>query len=380
MLRVDPVSIRRLHALLDELQYDVVQRTLRPNYFTWPFPPLESFRKLLLHVPERHRVSYETLLLGQPIRRDRLAALWGEQIVGDLLDLGLLEPELERVRTANYSVVSYLGRYFVVSINPYYPTSRDADASVYVGPDSLTLAASLPLNRNVKRCLDLCTGSGIQAILMAATAEEVVAVELNAEAMQAARFNAVLNNVADRVQVVGGNLYDAAPAGPYDLIVSNPPFLPVPAGVHHAMCGHGGEDGLVILRPLLLGIPRRLSEQGIALVYAEGIGDTEGPFVRALLADVAHGDGMDIDIVLVSRLTVKNALVLKAASLAMLKRPSSELVRWRDLYRDLGATHTFNYIVRLRRGAGRLSQVSAFDPHREGRGLELQPGVVLRPR
>ncbi len=381
MLRADPPAIRRLYALLDDLQYDAVQRTLRPNYIAWPFPPLEEFRKLLLHVPERQRVSYETLLLGQPIRTARLAALWGGRTVDDLLNLGLLEPEAaDRVRAADCSIVSYLGRYFVVSVNPYYPTSRDPDASVYVGPDSLTLAANLPWSRGMTRCLDLCTGSGIQAILMAATAEEVVAVELNEQAVQAARFNAVLNNVADRVQVIGGNLYDVAPAGPCDLIVSNPPFLPVPAGVHHAMCGHGGEDGLVILRPLLLGIPHRLSEAGMALVYAEGVGDAEGPFARALLADVARSDAMDIDIVLVSRLTVKSTLVLKAASLAMLKRPSSELVRWRDLYQDLGATHTYNYIVRLRRGEGRVSQVAAFDPHREERGLELQPGVVLRPR
>jgi methylase of polypeptide subunit release factors len=381
MLSTDLPTVRCLHSLLVDLEYDAVQRTLRPHYFAWPFPPLEVFRKLLLYLPERQRVSYEVLLLGQPVRRARLVALWGTGVVEDLTSLGLLIPDAsDRVRTDNYSIVSYLGRYFAVSINPYYPTSRDPDASVYIGPDSLTLAASLPVSREVERCLDLCTGSGIQAILMAATAKRVVAVEINEQAANVARFNAALNCVADRVDVLCGDLYDVVPEGTYDLIVSNPPFLPVPAGVHHAVPGHGGLDGLVVLRPLLDGIPARLAHDGEALVYAEGVGDAEGPFVRRLLEEMAHKEKMDIRTMLVSRLTIKNTLVLKATSLAHLRRPSSELVQWRDLYQQLGATHSYNYLLRLRRGEGHVSQIAAFDPHREERGIELPSGTLIKTR
>ena len=379
VLRLDLPVVRRLYDLLDDLQYDAVQRTLRPHYFSWPFPALEMFQKLLLHLPERQRVSYEVLLLGQSARRERLDTLWGDQLVNDLQDIGLLEADRDdRIRTANYSVVSYLGRYFVVSINPYYPASRDPDASVYIGADSLTLAASLPLHRRVESCLDLCAGSGIQAILMASVAENVVAVELNERAVAAARFNAALNGVEDRVRVMQGDLYTAAPDGTYDVIVSNPPFLPVPNGVHHAMCGHGGVDGLAILVPLLAGIPGRLALQGIAMVYAEGVGDAEGPFVRDFLRKLAQDHGLDICLLLVSRLSIKNTLVLRAASLSRLKRPTAELVQWRDLYRQLGATYTYNYLVRIRRGAGTVRQVPAFDPHRAEQGIEIQPGVVIK--
>ena len=383
MLQINLSVIRQLYGLLDDLQYDAVQRTLRPHYFNWPFPALEVFQRLVLHLPERQRVSYEVLLLGQPARRERLVGLWGEQLVNGLLELGLLEWDgTDRVRTANYSVVSYLGRYFVVSINPYYPASRDPDAPVYIGADSLTLASSLPMHCRVKRCLDLCTGSGIQAILMAAVAEEVVAVELNEQAVAAARFNAVLNGVEERVHVMHGNLYAALPEDAYDLIVSNPPFLPVPTGVHHAMCGHGGEDGLAILRPLLAGIPGRLTTQGKALVYAEGVGDAQGPFVRRLLEELAEKHDLDIQLLLVSRLSVKNTLVLKAASLSRLRRPTTELAQWRDLYQQLGATHTYNYLVRIRRGqaGGTVRQVPAFDPHRAEQGIEVQPGLVIKAR
>lgn len=381
MLAIELPVIHRLRALLDELEYDAVQRTLRPHYFAWPFPPLDAFKKLLLYLPERLRVSYEVLLLGQPVQRSRLETLWDAETVADLLAVGLLvSRDRHTVQTDNYSLVSYLGRYFVVSVNPYYPTRRDLDAPVYIGPDSLTLAAALPLHRQWRRCLDLCTGGGIQAIMLAAAAQQVVAVEIDELAANAARFNAALNAVEDRVEVHHGSLYEPVPPGPYDLIVSNPPFLPVPEGVHHALAGHGGEDGLSVLGPLLEGIPARLSDHGEALVYAEGVGDAEGPFVRQRLQEMAGGHRLDVHLLLVSRLTIKSTLILKAASLVQLQRPSSELAQWRDLYQRLGATHTYNYLLRLRRGNGAVVQIAAFDPHREEQGIELQPGTVLKPR
>lgn len=384
MLKLDAKLIAGLRSLLDDLHYDAVQRSLRPNYFAWPFPALEPFQQLLVHLPERQRVSYEVLLLGQPARRERLERAWGADAVRELLELGLLELEgTMRIRTANYSVVSFLGRYFVVTLNPYYPGSRDPDASIYIGPDSLTLAAYLAgLGRpnTWTRALDLCTGSGIQAIFLAATTTEVIAVELNEQAVHAARFNALLNGVAERIHVYQGNLYEPVPAGLYDVIVSNPPFIPVPPQVRFAMCGHGGEDGLVVLRPLLEGIPSRLAENGQAIIYAEGVGDAQGPFVRNVLQKLAGEAKLDISILLVSRLSAKGSLVLKAFQLSKLKRPSSELAQWRELYERLGTTHLYNYILHIRRGRGSVDQIPAFNPHLEERGLEVQPGVVIKPR
>jgi len=221
-----------------------------------------------------------------------------------------------------------------------------------------------------------------QAILAAATAQEVAAVELNEQAAHLARFNAILNGVAGRVGVYQGSLYDAAPAGPYDLIVSNPPFIPVPDGVPFALCGAGGEDGLTVLLPILEGLPAQLSPQGRAIIYAEGPGDREGPFVRRLLAELVEREGLEAQLMATSALTARSALILRAVSLEKLKRNvPAELAQWKSLYERLGATHLYNYIVRVRRGpAGRLTQIMAFDPHREERGIEVQPGVIVKPK
>ncbi len=74
------------------------------------------------------------------------------------------------------------------------------------------------------RVLDLCTGSGILAIVAAQSgAEQVTAVDISRRAIIAARLNARLNGA--RLRVVRGDLFGAVPGEQFDVIVSNPPYL-----------------------------------------------------------------------------------------------------------------------------------------------------------
>jgi len=89
--------------------------------------------------------------------------------------------------------------------------------------------------------LDMGTGSGIQAIVAAATAARVVAVDINPKAVRLARENARANGVADKVTVLEGDLF--APVGPerFDAILLNPPYLEgrVRSLLDHAMFDPG---------------------------------------------------------------------------------------------------------------------------------------------
>jgi release factor glutamine methyltransferase len=84
---------------------------------------------------------------------------------------------------------------------------------------------ALPRNARV---LDLCTGSGLIAVAAAlAHHAEVVAVDVSRRAVWAARLNAAINGV--RVRAVRGDLFAAVEGEQFDLIASNPPYLPGPA-------------------------------------------------------------------------------------------------------------------------------------------------------
>lgn len=73
------------------------------------------------------------------------------------------------------------------------------------------------------RILDTGTGSGINAILAASKGTDVLAVDINPRAVEAARANAERNGVADRMEVRNSDVFSDV-AGTFDLIVFDPPF------------------------------------------------------------------------------------------------------------------------------------------------------------
>jgi release factor glutamine methyltransferase len=117
--------------------------------------------------------------------------------------------------------------------------------------------------------LDVCTGSGAIAIAAAlAGARSVTAVDVSRRAVLAARLNARLNGV--RVEAVRGSLLDAVPGRRFDVIVSNPPYLPAdddtvrPRG--RACHTEAGSTGRVLLDRLIDAAPPHLAPGGILLV------------------------------------------------------------------------------------------------------------------
>ncbi len=107
----------------------------------------------------------------------------------------------------------YLGRVFVVppQVHPI------------VGMSDLLGSAVLTHTRLGDRVLDMGTGCGVNAVLAAGVSRDVVAVDVNPIAVAAARANAELNGVADRVDVRRSDVFDGVD-GDFDLIVFDPPF------------------------------------------------------------------------------------------------------------------------------------------------------------
>lgn len=107
----------------------------------------------------------------------------------------------------------YLGRTLVVP----------AQVMPITGMHDLLGKAVLAEVRETDRALDMGTGSGVNAILAAGTAQRVLAVDVNPVAVAAARDNAERNAVADRVEVRESDVFEAVD-GEFDLIVFDPPY------------------------------------------------------------------------------------------------------------------------------------------------------------
>jgi release factor glutamine methyltransferase len=74
-------------------------------------------------------------------------------------------------------------------------------AQPITGMSHLLGEAVLEEVRESDRVLDMGTGSGVNAILAASKAAEVVAVDINPVAVEVARNNAAYNGVADRIAI-----------------------------------------------------------------------------------------------------------------------------------------------------------------------------------
>lgn len=129
----------------------------------------------------------------------------------------------------------------------------------YLGGDSYELA-DLVSRRPRKRALDLCTGSGVHAVLAGKHVEEVHGVDINPRALGVCKINAWVNRVAERCSFYLGDLYRALPPGKYDLITANPPFVPTADKL--SLFRGGGEGGEEITRRIFAGLPERLNPGG----------------------------------------------------------------------------------------------------------------------
>jgi len=124
--------------------------------------------------------------------------------------------------------------------------------------------------------LDLCTGSGCLAILLAEAFPDasVDAVDLSADALEVAANNVADYGLEERVRLHRGDLFAPLGNAAYDLIVANPPYVnaasvaALPPEFRHepALALGSGEDGLDVTRAVLREAGRHLHPGGLLAV------------------------------------------------------------------------------------------------------------------
>ncbi len=126
--------------------------------------------------------------------------------------------------------------------------------------------------------LDLCTGSGHLAVVAALAGASAVATDVSRRAVLSARLNALLNG--ERVTALRGDLFEPVAGRRFDVIVSNPPYLPHPdeelpqRGLRRAI--DAGPRGRAFLDPICARVGDHLTPGGVLLlVHSSVCGERE---------------------------------------------------------------------------------------------------------
>ena len=121
--------------------------------------------------------------------------------------------------------------------------------------------------------LDLCTGSGHLAVVAALAGAPAVAVDVSRRAVFSARLNAAVNGV--RVTARRGDLFEPVAGRRFDVIVSNPPYLPHPdvelprRGLRRAI--DAGPRGRAFLDPSCGQVADHLTPGGVVLIVHSSV-------------------------------------------------------------------------------------------------------------
>ena len=199
------------------------------------------------------------------------------------LDARLLPEEVQRVlavierRATDRIPAAYITNEAWLGTYSFYVDERTIVPRSYIAeliPEYFAPWVNNP--EGIENVLELCTGSGCLAIMMADAFPDaqVDAVDISPDALAVAQRNVDTYKLGGRVNLLQSDLYANVPAKKYDLIVTNPPYVnsgsmaQLPKEYLHEpqIALDGGSDGMDLVRKIVAGAAERLTDDGLLIV------------------------------------------------------------------------------------------------------------------
>ena len=191
--------------------------------------------------------------------------------IAQVLDI-IQERIVTRKPAAYLTKEAYLGEFkFYVDERVIVPRSFIAEILFHEGLEPYVEHPEL-----VHRALDMCTGSGCLAIIMAHAFPDAAidAIDFSPDALDVAELNIIDYSLGDRIDLMDSDLFTAIADETYDLIISNPPYVDAhsvtelpPEYLHEPEMALGsGVDGLDITHRILAEATKHLNPLGVLVV------------------------------------------------------------------------------------------------------------------
>lgn len=172
--------------------------------------------------------------------------------------------------------------------------------------DSFLLADNLIVNEG-DQVLDVGTGVGIMSVVASEKAIRVVAVDVNPQALEITKENAGINN-CQGIETLGSDLFtDINPKERFDLIIFNPPYLPVMDGGLLGRSWSGGVGGREVIKRFLAAAGGFLKPGGIFQIVISSVNDLE------VIGQEFWRNNLVLDIVAEKKIFFETLYVLKGS-------------------------------------------------------------------
>jgi methylase of polypeptide subunit release factors len=273
-------------------------------------------------------VLVRLFLLGVPVARPRFAGVVGAELQALLARAGLLLEDGDAIHGAARLVPH---DELLIASDHVGTAEGHADHVPGVHRPSVALA-HLTVRGQGERALDVGTGNGIQAILLAAHAERVVATDVNPRALGYAAFNAALNG-ASNVETRHGSFFEPVEGERFDLVVANPPYVVSPESAY--LFRDAGMRGDAVSEQVVREAPAVLAPGAFASLLICWALDPEDPAARP--RTWLEGSGCDAFLLHTSTDDpIETAAVWNRELIDRPEAYAEALDRWLTYYRELG--------------------------------------------
>lgn len=262
-----------------------------------------------------------------------------------LLHAGILRDRAGRLSTDNL-VCRVVEGCFLFVTNEF-----GGEIPAYFGDDSIKLTRHLG-GFPGQHGLDVCCGSGIQSILMARRGLSVVGLDIQKAALRLARINSRINRIDHMVTFVHADVREYRSEETYDVVVSNPPLLPIPSGMDYSVVGDGGESGLEITNEVVRLFCKHANSKAQAVVIGMCLGSGRSLELVDWLETIAGPNSLSCQVWLLMQ---KDALSMgelsSLTSHVHFGGPyNAALQQWVDMCAERGADHCYAFLLKLSRG------------------------------
>lgn len=203
------------------------------------------------------------LCLASPIAVDDAAKIFGSPRLDRMYEVGLLADSDDRLVAAPFQILIFQDKYLLAD-----DLHHGAEAVMACGGTTGSLLKAARPKGRLHRILDLGCGAGALALALADRAQTVVAADINPRALAFGRINAAMNGI-NNVEFRQGDLFAPVANEEFDLIVSQPPFIPMPEGSPPTTYLFGGSRGDELPMRLLPALPDHLADGGRAVLLIQ---------------------------------------------------------------------------------------------------------------